>query len=264
MHLPIFNVEKRPEVLHDFIRQNPLGVLTTAIDSKSHPFLQSSHIPWLVDSNSETNISPAGLGRLRGHIAGQNPQAKAMIESCTTSSPPNTFLERDVLVMFNGPVNHYVTPKFYKQTKPDTGKVVPTWDYEAVEVHGKARIYFDSTSPESKAFLAKQIAELSEHMETSIMNYSNSETSENRAWKVEDAPEKYIELLTKNIIGIEIEIGDMAGRFKWSQEKPVGDREGVIEGFREMGREGGLLLSEKVSERAAIFDAGKAAKKLVV
>ena len=262
MHLPIFNVEKRPEILHDFIRQNPLGILTTAIESESLPFLQSSYIPWVVDPEFEDGAS--GLGRLRGHIARQNPQAKAIIESCTAavkSPEPNT-LDHDVLVLFNGPVHHYVTPKFYKQTKPDTGKVVPTWDYEAVEVHGKASVYFDTKSDEFRSFLTTQIADLSEHMETSIIGYSK--TSETRPWKVEDAPERYIELLTKNIIGIEIKVTSISGRFKWSQEKPAGDRVSIIEGFKDLNIPGSTLLSEKVIERAALFDANKAAKKIAI
>lgn len=262
MHLPAVNVEKRPDVLHEFIRQNPLGILTTAIESESHPFLQSSHIPWLVDPKFEDNTS--GLGRLRGHIARQNPQTKAIIESCTLASKelsPNV-LERDVLVIFNGPVHHYVTPKFYKQTKPDSGKVVPTWDYEAVEVHGKAKVYYDTKSANFGQFLLTQLSDLSEHMETSIMGYGK--TSETHPWKVTDAPERYIELLTKNIIGIEIEITSISGRFKWSQEKPVGDRDGVIEGFKNLNTPDSALLSEKVVERAALFDADKESKKSAV
>ncbi|KAI9649078.1 hypothetical protein NHQ30_001645 [Ciborinia camelliae] len=259
MHLPNCNIEKRPEVLQDFIRQNPLGILTTAIKSESHPFLQSSHIPWIVDTDLDGNAD--SLGKLRGHIARQNPQAKVIIESCTAaskSSAAKDFLEHDVLVLFNGPVHHYVTPKFYKQTKPDTGKVAPTWNYEAVELYGKAKVYYDTKSAETGAFLSRQISDLSEHMETSIMGYGK--TSETLPWKVADAPDRYIELLMKNIVGIEIEITSMSGRFKWSQEKPVGDRAGVIEGFKDLGTPDSTLLSEKVEKHAAIFDANKAAK----
>ncbi|KAF7904351.1 hypothetical protein EAF00_001685 [Botryotinia globosa] len=216
MHLVNCNAEKRPEVLRDFIH--------ASISS-------NSHIPWIIDADFDDNTS--GLGRLRGHIARQNPQAKAIIESCTADkSPASNVLENDVLLLFNGPVHHYVTPKFYKQTKPDTGNVVPTWDYEAVELYGKAKVYYDSKSAESGAFLAKQICDLSEHMETSVMGYGK--TAGTHPWKVEDAPERYIELLTKNIIGIEIKITSMSGRFKWSQEKNVNDRAGVIEGFKKI------------------------------
>lgn len=260
MHLPSFNVEKRPEVLHEFIRQNPLGILTTAIRSDTYQFLQSSHIPWIIDTKSEeTKIE---LGRLRGHIARQNPQAKAIIDSLAAStvlSSTSSYLLDDVLVLFNGPVHHYVTPKFYQQTKPDTGKVVPTWDYEAVEVYGKAKVYFDTKSASFGAFLTTQLHDLSEHMETSVMGYGKQNSVP--PWKVSDAPERYIELLMKNIIGIEIEITSMAGRYKWSQEKPLGDRTGVIQGFKNMNKADSAQLAEKVAERAAIFDAEKVIRK---
>lgn len=257
MHLPSHEVEKRPEVLRDFIRENPLGILTTAIKSDSHPFLQNSHIPWIIDTESDSNTN--GLEKLRGHIAQQNPQAKAIVESCTAaskSSPVDT-LEHDVLVMFNGPVNYYVTPKFFKQTKPDTGKVAPTWNYEAVELYGKAKIFYDSKSAETEPFLTRQLSDLYEHMETSIMGYGKM--PEMPTWKVEDAPKRYIELLVimMNIVGIEIEITSMSGRFKCSQEKPVGDRSGVIEGFKSLDIPDGVLLSEKVEKHASMFDAKK-------
>ncbi len=200
MHLPNVNVEKRPIVLHDFIQENPLGILTTALESGFHPFLQSSHIPWVLDPDFEGNTR--GLGRLRGHIARQNPQARAILENYPTSlklQTPTT-LERDILVLFNGPVHHYVTPQFYKQTKPSTGKVIPTWDYEAVEVYGKTKVYFDTKSAEFGAFLTKQLNDLSERMEVSVMGYGK--TPETHPWKVTDAPVQYVELLTKNIIGI--------------------------------------------------------------
>ena len=259
MHLPACNVEEQPEVLHQFIRENPLGILTTAIKSETHPFLQSSHIPWVVDSDFEG--SKVGLGRLRGHVARQNPQAKAIIDSLAdaSTSSSTTYLTDDVLILFNGPVHHYLTPKFYTQTKPSTGKTVPTWDYEAVQVYGRAKIFFDTKSPEFGAYLATQLHDLSQHCETSIMGFGKDETS--HPWQVSDAPESYVELLKKNIIGIEIEITSMAGRFKWSQEKLKGDRDGVIKGFKEMGGVIAPQLSEKVAHRAALFDAEKAEAK---
>jgi transcriptional regulator len=255
MHLPKVNAVRDPKILHQFIRQNPLGILTTAVRSENHPFLQASHIPWVLDTDWEGNTS--GLGRLRGHIARQNPQSKAIIEQLSTPSQTSatSHLSEDVLILFNGPVHHYVTPKFYLQTKPETGKVVPTWDYEAVEVYGKARIFADSKASETRSFLAKQIDDLSDCMETSVMGHTKENGSE--PWKVADAPERYVELLMTNIIGIEIEITNMGGRFKWSQEKPEGDRAGVIEGFRNLDKPEAELLSRKASEQAKIFDAEK-------
>lgn len=258
MHLPAVNIEKRPAVLHSFIYANPLGILTTSLRLAGYPLLQSSHIPWVIDSDLKGGTET--LGRLRGHIARQNPQAKAIIETLTSdpSNSPAQYLTDDVLILFNGPVHHYVTPHFYKDTKPNTGKTVPTWDYEAVEVYGRAKIYFDTKSTEFESFLATQLQDLSQHAETSIMGYGNQNGT--RPWKIADAPEKYIELLTKNIIGIEVEITSMSGRFKWSQEKPKGDRQGVIDGFREMGGILGPQVAEKIFQKAVEYDAQKEQK----
>ncbi|KFY28459.1 hypothetical protein V493_02923 [Pseudogymnoascus sp. VKM F-4281 (FW-2241)] len=273
MHLPADNAEYRMPVLRKFIQENPLGILTTAIRSTSHPFLQLSHIPWIVDGDDED--SEAGLGRLRGHIARQNPQAKAMIESLTPElsetgitpelsetgipAPLKTHLEEDVLVLFNGPVHHYVTPQFYTETKPTSGKVVPTWDYEAVEVYGTARIYFDTRSEEFGDFLTQQLSDLSQHSETSIMGYGKD--SKSNPWEVTDAPSRYIDLLKKNIIGIEVEVKSMAGRFKLSQEKKKGDRDGVIKGFQRMESAVGAQMADIIEQRAALFDAEKEGKR---
>ncbi|KAF2108280.1 putative transcriptional regulator [Lophiotrema nucula] len=254
MHIPAVNAIKRPETLHAFVRQNPLGLLTTAIRSQSHPFLQASHIPWILDTDHGQH------GRLRGHIARQNPQAKAIIENLSVTSTSDfkegegSILPEEVMIMFNGPVHHYITPQFYVKTKPETGKVVPTWDYEAVEVYGKARIYHDPKAEVAIAFLSRQIRDLSEFMERNVMEYETP-------WKVDDAPERYVDILMKNIIGIEIEITRIAGRAKWSQEKPAGDREGLIEGFAKLEKSEGAILSQKIKEQARMFDEEKARKK---
>jgi transcriptional regulator len=261
MHLKAANAEFRPPVLFQFIRENPLGILTTAIKSSSHPLLQSSHIPWVLDVEGEEGLT--GLGRLRGHIARQNPQAKAIVESLTHDSSnipssPWACLEDDVLVMFNGPVHHYITPQFYTDTKPSTGKVVPTWDYEAVQVYGTAKIYFDTSSEESRDFLTQQLSALSQHAETSVMGYGKDSKPE--PWQVSDAPTGYIDIMRKNIIGIEIKIKSMAGRFKMSQEKPKGDRAGVIKGFQNLGSGVGTQMAAIMEQRAKEFDALKESK----
>ncbi|KAL5628663.1 hypothetical protein BROUX41_002054 [Berkeleyomyces rouxiae] len=249
MHLLACHAEHRPEVLHSFILQNPLGILTTSIRSNTHPLIQSSHIPWVLDSER---------GRLRGHIARQNPQSKAIIESLANAAATDVLAD-DVLVLFNGSVHHYVTPKFYKKTKPETAKVVPTWDYEAVEAYGKAYIYHDTKTPEFKSFLSAQMDDLSNYCETVIMGYGQGDNL--GPWKVSDAPERYIDLMMKNVIGIEIEITSIAGRFKWSQEKMKGDRDGVIEGFAGLPSPFAAELEKKATARAEIYDADKAKKQ---
>jgi transcriptional regulator len=115
--------------LHSFIRSNPLGIFTTAIKSPNYPLLQSSHIPFVLDVPEEPSSTSPGV--LRGHLARANPQTKALIEAVTKSREGkeegeglNGVLEEEVMLLFNGPVHHYVTPKFYTETKPSTGKVV--------------------------------------------------------------------------------------------------------------------------------------------
>ena len=132
MYLRAVHAEKDIARLQQFIRANPLGIFTTAIDSKSFPFLQSSHIPFVLDI--ENTADQVHLGVLRGHIARANPQAKALIEHIQSQNEDEKIdtvqtISRDVMILFNGPAHHYVTPKFYKETKPASGKVVPTWNY---------------------------------------------------------------------------------------------------------------------------------------
>ncbi|KAL4977352.1 hypothetical protein BDW66DRAFT_158963 [Aspergillus desertorum] len=216
------------------IRDNPLGILTTAIKSPAYPLIQSSHIPFVLDV-PETADGSLSNGVLRGHMAKQNPQAKAVMEALTVQQEQGNIsveLSDEVLVLLNGPHHHYVTPKFYTETKPATGKVVPTWNYAAAQAYGKIRIYCDSKSEETTTFLQKQVEELSHQSETSIMKYSSP-------WQVSDAPVPYIDLLKKNIIGIEITMGRLQGKFKMSQEMGQGDREGVLNGFDNMGTDVG-------------------------
>jgi transcriptional regulator len=255
MHIPAYHAEHRTPVLEQFVRDNPLGVLTTAIRNPSYPFILSSHIPWVIDS---AEITDTKYGKLRGHIARQNPQAKVIIESLyeSATSDEGTTLEEDVLVLFNAPHHHYITAKFYKETKPETGKTVPTWDYEAVEVYGKARVWVDSKSEATGAFLAVQLADLTRHAETSIMGYGKEDSAP--PWTINEAPDSYIALLKKNIIGIEIEITSMAGRWKMSQEKKKGDRDGIIEGINKLPSPIGKPMSDMLVCRAKEFDAKKA------
>ncbi|KAI1084005.1 transcriptional regulator PAI 2-type [Whalleya microplaca] len=277
MHLRADHAETHIPTLRKLIRDNPLGVFTTAIPSQSYPLIQSSHIPFLLDVDDETSTTE--LGRLRGHMAKQNPQSRAIMESLappTGADPDVTVLEQEVLVLFTSPVQHYVTPHFYTTTKPVTGKVVPTWNYAAAQAYGRARIYCDSSSNSNATarFLTTQISDLSDYCETAVMGYSPSSSSSSSspgaaevkdegkgaAWTLEQAPERYVELLRKNIIGLEIEIDRLEGKFKMSQEMVPGDNRGVIDGFRGLGSVEAGRMAEVVEARWEIKQAAKKAK----
>ncbi|KAK1727772.1 transcriptional regulator PAI 2-type [Colletotrichum acutatum] len=254
MFIPAPHAETRISALRQLIRDYPLGVLTTAIPSGAHPLILASHIPFVLDVDDET--SDEELGRLRGHLARQNPQSKAMIEAVQSTGTESTTLDQEVLVLFTAAPHHYVTPKFYTETKPTTAKVVPTWNYAAVQAYGRATIYFDSKSKSASDFLSKQIDDLSRHTETSIMDYTGKGDRPG-PWKVADAPERYIELMKKNIIGIEISIDRLEGKFKMSQEMRKGDREGVIRGFQSLGSDGGQTIAALVQERSDMKELAK-------
>ncbi|KAM4054676.1 putative FMN-binding domain-containing protein [Hirsutella rhossiliensis] len=252
MFLPAEHVEKSVPVLRRLIRDHPLGVLTTAVPSAAHPLILSSHIPWVLDVADES--SETDLGRLRGHMARQNPQSQAMM-AAATSANANT-LEQEVLVLFTAAPHHYVTPKFYVETKPTTAKVVPTWNYAAVQAYGTATVYFDPRSDQTARFLDRQLRDLSRHTEMSIMEYTG-QGDRPGPWEVSDAPERYVELMTKNIIGIEIAIHRLEGKFKMSQEKRGGDRKGVVQGFENLNSDLGRDMARLVREHGDLKDAAR-------
>lgn len=267
MYLRAAHAETSIPFLHQFIRDNPLGILTTAIKSESYPFIQSSHIPFLLDvpDPSSADGSASSTGVLRGHMARQNPQAKALMDALAQQNqaqaqgqgqeheqgqeqerPPETVeLTDEVLILFNGPHHHYVTPKFYRETKPETGKVAPTWNYSAVQAYGKIRLYSDSPSKSAttSGYLQKQVEELSQFAEKGIMGFQ-------KPWTVAEAPDSYVQLLKKNIIGVEVRIERLQGKVKMSQELKEGDREGVIEGFEKLGTDVGDGIARTVRERS--------------
>jgi transcriptional regulator len=243
MYLRAVHAEPSIPALKAFLAANPLGLLTTALtsaDPKIH-FLQTTHIPWVLDDSCPSDTS---LPTLRGHIARQNPHAKVLIEHAAASASPNTpfNLAQEVMVLFNAPHHSYVTPKFYTKSKPEDGKVVPTWNYAAAQIYGTATVYTDSKADSTIQFLDKQIRDLSNKAETEIMNHK-------KPWSVDDAPERYIELLRKNIIGIEIKVTSLGGKYKMSQEMGEEDREGVAQGFEGMQTETGNWIAKTVRER---------------
>ncbi|KAF7193792.1 Uncharacterized protein HII31_04861 [Pseudocercospora fuligena] len=253
MHLVAAHAEYHIPTLVQFLKRNTLGLLITNITSSKEAALQASHIPWVIDENPD----PEQLPKLRGHIARMNPQVKSIVEQTSTQPPIHEgstakTLKDEVLIMFNGPVHGYVSPKFYIETKPSTGKVVPTWDYTSVQAYGVATVYHDSKSSETISFLRNQLDALTSHSEKDV---------EGDAWKIDDAPESYVELLMKNIIGIEIEVTRLEGRMKMSQDKSFKDRVGVAEGFEGMGTEAGRILAGEVRIYAEVFDEKKKVRR---
>ena len=235
--------------LYSFLKCNPLGVLTSSIPFADNPTIQSSHIPWVLDPPDDLDPSDheqpeahdttsqldasiraekgEALGTLRAHMARANPHAKALIaaariqvlgvdateitEDSQKANLPDggVTLPDEVLVLFTGPIQHYVTPKFYTATKPATGKVVPTWNYEAVQAYGRITVYPSTTSTIAETFLTNAIVDLTHQSELS-MEYDGQD-GRSKEWRTDDAPDRFIGLLKKSIVGISVEITRLGG-----------------------------------------------------
>ncbi|MBZ9898598.1 FMN-binding negative transcriptional regulator [Mesorhizobium sp. BR1-1-6] len=193
MYQPPHFQETRPDVLHGLIRAHPLGLLVSS--GPEGPVADA--IPFLIDADVGPN------GRLRAHLARANPQWRLIADN-----PAST-----VLIVFQGS-DAYVTPSWY-ETKRETGKVVPTWNYAIVQVRGIAKVIDDQD------WLARQIADLT----------ASQEGTREAPWAVTDAPAPFIQSQIKGIIGLEIEIAEIHGKWKVSQNRPVADRAGVAHGL---------------------------------
>jgi transcriptional regulator len=151
------------------------------------------HVPMLLEA--------APAPRLRGHVARANAVATRVADG------------GEVLVVFRG-ADHYVTPSWYPAKRVD-GRVVPTWNYSVVEVRGRIRWFDDA------ARLHAVVDALT----------GRHESQRSAPWSVADAPADYVAGMLKAIVGFEIEIGSMTGKFKASQNRSAADRDGVARGL---------------------------------
>ncbi|TIT19867.1 MAG: FMN-binding negative transcriptional regulator [Mesorhizobium sp.] len=193
MYQPPHFQETRQDVLHGLIRAHPLGLLVS--NGAEGPVANA--IPFLLDADVPPN------GRLRAHLAKANPQWRLLADNPLAP----------VLVVFQG-ADAYVTPSWY-ETKRETGKVVPTWNYAIVQVRGIVTVI------EDQDWLSKQISDLT----------MSQEGSRSAPWAVTDAPAPFIQSQIKGIVGLEIAITEISGKWKVSQNRPAADRVGVAEGL---------------------------------
>jgi transcriptional regulator len=191
MYRPAEFNEDRVAVLHQAMRDIAFGTLVT-LDADG---LIASHIPLLLED------APAPLGNITGHLARANPQARA-------PAP-----ESEALVIFLGP-HTYVTPSWYP-SKAETGRVVPTWNYVAVHAYGSLRFI------DNPAWKRAHVTRLTR----------SQESKREAPWTVDDAPEDYLQGMLKGIIGFELPIARLEGKWKMSQNRREPDRQGVIAGL---------------------------------
>jgi transcriptional regulator len=206
MYEPPLHRQEDLAAQHKLIQSHPLGLLV----SHGPGGLIANAMPFLIDS------SASKLGTLRAHMARANGQWRDLDG------------ESDVLVVFQG-ADHYITPSWY-ETKRETGKVVPTWNYVMVQVRGRPRVVDDA------AWLHRQIGALT-HMQ---------EASRAAPWAVTDAPAPFVEAQVRAIVGLEIEIAQIKGKWKVSQNRSAADRAGVIAGLLDEGDRAALEMAAMI------------------
>jgi transcriptional regulator len=195
----------RLDLLQAEIRKINFATLVTT--SGPHEIL-ASHIPIMLDATRGER------GTLFGHIARGNSQWR--------ETKPGS----EALVVFLGP-DAYITPRWY-QTKKQDGKVVPTWNYVAIHARGPITFFEDA------AHLKQAVSKLTDHHESTTDD----------PWEVDDAPADYLETQLKAIIGFEVPIAKIEGKWKMSQNRPDADRTGVISGLSERDLTGDREVAE--------------------
>lgn len=192
MYLPTHFEESRVETLHALIRSHPLGTLVTQDRSGA---LQADPIPFILDAG------PSGHGTLCGHVARANPVWRESRDDV------------EALVVFHG-AQSYVSPGWYPG-KALHGKVVPTWNYIVVQARGRLQAIDD------REWLRAFVTRLTER----------HEARQPEPWQVSDAPADYLEAMLGAIVGIEIELSSLVGKWKASQNRSSADHAGVVAGL---------------------------------
>lgn len=206
MYIPNHFAEPRIEAMQALIRAYPLATLVAL----SADGLNANHIPLhLADDGSP-------YGSLHGHVARANPLWSDFNETA------------EVLAIFLAE-NAYISPSWYA-TKQETGKVVPTWNYAAVHAYGSLRVIDDP------AWIRRQLEALTTAREAAFPE----------PWAVADAPSDFTERLIGQIVGIEIKLTRLLGKWKVSQNQSSENRNSVING----------LIDADQAEMAALVAAG--------
>jgi len=193
-----FKIEDAAKV-HALMRAHPFAILVT----QGADGLTATHLPTVLKVD---DASP--LGRIECHLARPNPQWKTFAAGT------------EALMIFQG-AEAYIRPGWYP-SKAEHGKAVPTWNYAAVHAYGPLRVMSD------KAWLLAHVGDLTDQQEAPYA----------ARWAMADAPESYLEVMARGIVGLTLEIARLEGKMKMSQNRDLRDRNGVVQGLSDRG-EGG-------------------------
>jgi transcriptional regulator len=179
--------------------------------------LYATHLPTVLRDDG-----PYGV--IECHLARANPHWKDLAEG------------NDALMIFEGPEG-YITPNWYP-SKAGHGKVVPTWNYAVVHAYGRPEVM------EDRNWLRRHVTELT----------AQQETNEVKPWALSDAPESFIEVMLRGIVGFCFAFTQLEGKWKMSQNRQVTDRDGVVRGLRTRRQGDDLEVAELVLRQATPSD----------
>jgi transcriptional regulator len=214
MYIPKANEEKRVPVMHELISSQPFGSLVTLGASG----LFASHIPMVLEQDGSE------FGTLKGHVSRANTQWRDL----SSSIPPKLTPEIDALAIFAGH-HHYISASWYPGKKED-GKEVPTWNYVVVHAYGPLKAI------EDPVWLRAHLESLTDANEAGSAN----------PWKVSDAPEEFIRQQMKGIVGLEMSIRRLEGKWKVSQNRDERDRRAVTEELGKLNTPESLAMKKLV------------------
>ncbi len=211
MYLPEHFAEHDPAALHGLIAEHPLGTLVTL----GADGLTANHLPFLLAADVGQH------GALLTHVARGN--------RVWHDFPP----DHEALVIFQGP-SAYDSPN-WNPTKAETHRQVPTYNYAVVHAHGRLVIHDD------EKWLRGFLGRLTKRMEG----------AQPRPWKMGDAPQDYLRQMLGGVVGIEIPISRIVGKWKVSQNRLPVDRAGAAAGLRATGEPEAVAMADLIADTAS-------------
>ena len=210
MYIPRANEEKRVPVMHRLMAEHPLASLVTLGSSG----LFATHLPVVIEQDESE------FGVLRGHVSRANSQWRDLVSGV------------DALAIFAGP-QHYISATWYSG-KLEDGEEVPTWNYAVVHAYGALRVVEDAVWMRAHLEALTDVHEAASPV----------------PWKVSDAPEAFLRTQMNGIVGLEMPIRRLEGKWKMSQNRNDRDRAGVLQGLASLGTPKSRVIAEMVEAAA--------------
>ena len=208
MYNPAQFEERRPDVLHALIRAQAFAALVVS-DAGG---LEVNHLPMLLDARAGAH------GSILAHVSRANPLVSRAAGATAA------------VAIFQG-AQGYISPSWYP-SKAETHRVVPTWNYAVVHAHGELRLHDDVD------WLRAHVGALT----------AAHEKGREQPWRVEDAEPGYLAAQLRGIVGLELRITRLEGKWKLGQNRSEADRQGMLAGLERQGDAASIALAALIRQ----------------